>query len=157
MEAHDSHLRLLATFELGEAGFALDATEVLEVIRAGEITPVAHAHPVVLGVMNLRGRIVTLLDLGYLLGLAPHVWRDRDPVVLVEHGGEWLGLVIDTIGEVKAIADTALLPVPEHLPAELRPHCAAVLRSANRAWLLLRTENLLAEELVFSAAERTSS
>ncbi len=152
----DSHPRLLATFSLGEAGFALDAAEVLEVIHVTDITPVAHAHPVVLGVMNLRGRIVTILDLGLLLGLEPHLWRDQDLVVLVERDGEWLGLVIDAIGEVKNMADTALLPVPEHLSMDLRPHCAGVLRTTNRAWLLLRTEALLASEFEVSATERTS-
>ena len=60
---------LLATFFVRDALCALDASGVQEVIRVESVTPVRHAPEEVAGVMNLRGKIVTLLDLGIILGL----------------------------------------------------------------------------------------
>jgi purine-binding chemotaxis protein CheW len=154
MEGVDFTSRLLATFELRGGGYALDAREVLEVIRTCDCTPVAHAHPAVLGVMNLRGRIVTLLDLGMLLGLQPHAWNSQDLVVLVERDGEWFGLVIDAIGEVRPVTADSLLAVPEHITPPLRAHCRGILRAAGRAWMELQADSLLDAELSLSLLER---
>lgn len=157
MDRNDFNSRLLATFEVQGGGYALDAREVLEVIRASNFTPVAHAHPVVLGVMNLRGRIVTLLDLGLMLGFAAHRWQGQDPVVLVERDGEWFGLVIDAIGDVKTVAEGSLLAVPEHITPPLRTHCSGILRAANRAWMELKADSLLDAELTLNLLERKTN
>ena len=59
---------LLATFFVRDALCALDAAGIQEVIRLGPLTPVRHAPPDVAGILNLRGKIVTILDLGLRLG-----------------------------------------------------------------------------------------
>ena len=64
---------LLATFFVGDALCALDASGVQEVIRVESVTPVRHAPEEVMGVMNLRGKIVTLLDPRIILGLGKSV------------------------------------------------------------------------------------
>ena len=60
---------LLATFYVRDALCALDAAGVQEVIRLTSVTPVRQASPEIAGVINLRGKIVTLLDTGLILGL----------------------------------------------------------------------------------------
>lgn len=64
---------LLTTFFVGNALCALDAAGVQEVIRVESVTRVRHAPDEVTGVINLRGKIVTLLDLGMMLGLGKTV------------------------------------------------------------------------------------
>ncbi len=61
---------LLATFFVRDALCALDAAGVQEVIRLGPVTPVRHAPEEVLGILNLRGKIVTIVDLGLRLGFS---------------------------------------------------------------------------------------
>src|ERR1039457_7188617 len=69
---------LLATFFVRDALCALDAAGIQEVIRLGPLTPVRHAPPDVAGILNLRGKIVTILDLGLRLGFPKIVPRSEE-------------------------------------------------------------------------------
>ena len=60
---------LVATFLLGEAIFAIDTALIQEVVMTGDLTPVRHAPGYVAGIRNLRGRIITVIDLRVRLGL----------------------------------------------------------------------------------------
>lgn len=95
---------LLATFRVRDALCAVDAQEVQEVIRVESITPVRHAPPGVAGVMNLRGKIVTLLDLGVVLGLGETTIAKESRIFIVEDRNEFLGVLVDSVGEVVEIA-----------------------------------------------------
>ena len=135
---------LLATFFLREAAFALPAGAIQEVIRLGAVTPVRHGPPEVAGVINLRGRIVTLLDTGLILGLEPAV-RDRESrIFVIEERGEFLSLLVDRVGEV-IDADPGRT---ERLPLNIAPaqarYCTGVYRYNGRVITLLHTPELLA-------------
>src|ERR1700678_2733463 len=91
---------LLATFFVGDALCALDAAGVQEVIRVESVTEVRHAPPEVVGVMNLRGKIVTLLDPGVILGLGKSVLTKESRVFIIEDRNEFLGILVDRAGEV---------------------------------------------------------
>ena len=82
---------LLATFFVRDALCALDAAGVQEVIRLGAVTPVRHAADEVAGVINLRGKIVTLLDIGMILGLGRAPATRDSRVFIVEDRAEFLG------------------------------------------------------------------
>jgi purine-binding chemotaxis protein CheW len=92
--------RLLATFVLRNSLFAFDASRVQEVIRLGAVTCVRHAPEDVAGVINLRGRIVTLLDLGHMLGFGKAETSRDSRIFIVEDRGEFLGLLVDQAGDV---------------------------------------------------------
>ena len=68
---------LLATFLLGNGTFGVDARQIQEVARVGEVTPVHHAPACIVGIRNLRGHIVTVLDLRALLEAraSPNLYR----------------------------------------------------------------------------------
>ncbi len=85
LTAQSGQTVLLATFFVRGALCALDATEVQEVIRLGPVTPVRYAPEAVLGIVNLRGKIVTIVDLGLRLGLPQGSARKRQPDL--HHGG----------------------------------------------------------------------
>src|ERR1700742_819154 len=86
---------LLATFFLRDALCALDAAGIQEVIRVGPITPVRHAPESVAGIVNLRGKIVTVLDLGLRLGLPKAVPGPDTRIFIMEDGNEFIGLLVD--------------------------------------------------------------
>ena len=106
---------LLATFFLRDSLFALDASTVQEVIRLGAVTVVSHGPPEVVGVINLRGKIVTLLDTGLILGLAAAGRARESRVFLIEDRGEFLGLLVDRVGEM--IEPGSSEPLPLNIPA----------------------------------------
>src|SRR5579862_2871601 len=91
---------LLATFFVRDALCALDAAGVQEVIRLGPITPVRYAPEEVLGIVNLRGKIITIVDLGLRLGFARAVSGADSRIFIIEDHHEFLGLLVDRVDEV---------------------------------------------------------
>lgn len=90
----------LCTFRVGDLLLGVNVVEVQEVLRYEETTAVPLAPPVVTGLINLRGQIVTAIDLRKRLDMAP-MEGDRQPMsVLVRTGSEVVCLLVDAIGDV---------------------------------------------------------
>ncbi|NVM20938.1 MAG: chemotaxis protein CheW [Desulfobacterales bacterium] len=90
----------LATFFVGEALCGMDILRVQEINKLMERTWVPQAPQYVLGVLNLRGRIVTIIDLGKKLGLSPTKPSDATRNIIVTSQDEYIGLLVDRIGDV---------------------------------------------------------
>ncbi|MEQ1439308.1 chemotaxis protein CheW [Fontimonas sp. SYSU GA230001] len=100
-------------FEVGDQVYGLPILAVQEVLRDVEIEPVPGATQHVLGVLNLRGNVVTVLDLRVRLGL-PSAPADADTrIVIVEHDGESFGLRVDRVADVRKIIDGAIKHAPD--------------------------------------------
>ncbi len=136
---------LLATFYVRGALFALDAAGVQEVIRLASVTPVRHAADEVVGVINLRGRIVTLLDPGMILGLGTTPATRESRVFIVEDRNEFLGLLVDRVGEVIEVASDREETLPVNIPASQARFFRGVYRADGRVITLLNPATLLAE------------
>src|SRR5580700_3202855 len=98
-----AHSVLLAAFYVKNALFSLDASVVQEVIRPGSVTPVRHAPAEVCGVINMRGKIVTLLDTAQILGFEMTVPGRDSRIFIVEDRNEFIGLLVDRVAEVVEI------------------------------------------------------
>lgn len=83
--------------------FGIPVLSVRDVLAKQKIAKVPLAHPVVAGLINLRGRIVTAIDLRRRMGLPDRPPEVDSMNVVVEHGAELYSLIIDTIGEVLTI------------------------------------------------------
>jgi purine-binding chemotaxis protein CheW len=108
----DGHL----VFRLSGAWAALEIGRVREVVDPAPLTPVPRMPAFLLGVMNLRGRVVTVVDLGMKMGLGP-AGSGPDACILlatVRIGGEstWLGLPADAVREVVSLPPAAISPPP---------------------------------------------
>src|SRR5919112_2451416 len=109
------------TFLLDGHLFGVDVASVQEVLKQQELTPVPLAPPDVAGLINLRGQIVTTLDLRSRLGLpARPVGTDSVSVVVRSADGGPVSLVVDRIGDVLHVDGSALEPPPDTVPAGLR-------------------------------------
>ncbi len=106
---------LVSTFFLGDAAFGLDTEQVQEVVRVGHITPVHHAPGFVLGVMNLRGRISTVIDLGVKLELDPTEIDSESRIFIVDWQGEQIGLLVDRVADAITVDRGELKPAPENV------------------------------------------
>lgn len=135
---------LLATFFVRDALCGLSASSVQEVIRLGAITTAPHAPPDVAGIINLRGRIVTIVDAGKKLGYGPTVAGPETRVFIVEDHNEFLGLLVDRVGEVVEVESGAAEPLPSNLrPAQAR-YFTGVNRVGGRVIALLNSGDILA-------------
>ena len=104
------------TFWVGDLFFGVDVDQVQEVLRYQEMTFVPQAPESVRGLINLRGQIVTAVDLRCRLGL-PAREDDNLPMnVIVRSRGEVVSLLVDDIGDVMEAGDRVPEPVPANLP-----------------------------------------
>jgi purine-binding chemotaxis protein CheW len=135
---------LLATFFVRDALCGLNASSVQEVIRLGAMTAAPHAPPDVAGIINLRGRIVTVVDAGMKLGYGPTLPGPETRVFIVEDHDEFLGLLVDRVGEVFEVESGAEEPMPANLrPAQSR-YFKGLNRVAGRVISLLNAGEMLA-------------
>lgn len=99
-------------FRVENQSYALDILRVQEVLAAAEIEPVPGTPPAVLGVINLRGRIVTVIDLRRCLGFGGAAADAPCCVIVAEIDGEPVGLRVDGVAEICTVATAAIKPAP---------------------------------------------
>jgi purine-binding chemotaxis protein CheW len=90
-------------FSLHQLRHAVDARVVQEVLWLPELTPVAEAPPDVVGVFNLRGRIVPVMDYDLRLGRVPQRYRPTDSVIILDLDGLLMGMIVHEIHHVRSI------------------------------------------------------
>lgn len=93
------------TFTIGSACFALDVGTVTEIVELQGITPVPDATHYVRGVINLRGKVIPVMDVRARFGMQTQKYHDRTCIIVVEVRGVRVGLVVDAVSEVLAIPD----------------------------------------------------
>lgn len=103
MESHRSRNdsgRSHVGFHVGDGYYAVEVPAVREIVSPTSLVPVPHASPIVLGVTDHRGHVVPIVDLRRRFGLPPVENTRRTKWIIVEAGGQWLGLVVDDVTEV---------------------------------------------------------
>lgn len=91
------------SFHLADRSFALPVSHVREFAPIDRITRVPGAPPIVRGVTNVRGHAIPVVDLRQLLGLPGRSPDDLHRVLIVDHQGRWIGLVVDRVDRVLTI------------------------------------------------------
>ncbi|MBP6012806.1 MAG: chemotaxis protein CheW [Alphaproteobacteria bacterium] len=130
------------TFEIGEQLFGVPIDEVQDVFSPKSLTPVPLAHPDVAGVLNLRGRIVTMIDCRQHLGM-PRGAAQNLMAVGVERGGESYGLLIDKIGDVLSLGPATFEPNPVNLDPRWRAVSKGVYRLDRKLLIVLNISTIL--------------
>jgi purine-binding chemotaxis protein CheW len=142
--AHDRPPVLLLTLTIGGRLCGIPVPRVRDVLSGQHIARIPQAPVEVAGVLNLRGRIVTALDLRRCLGLPPAEAEAPRMSVVVEQEGELYSLLADTVREVLSIAPEAREDLPETLGGLWREHAVAVHPLDGELLIELDTDRLLA-------------
>ena len=100
-------------FSLGNENYAIDLMGLKEVIPLPETTELPNCPPYYVGIMNLRGHIISIIDLRKKLNIKRSEEELEEAVIIVELQGVSLGLVVDTIGRVLNIEESQVTSVPE--------------------------------------------
>ena len=144
-EAHTRELQLVA-FRLGNETYAVDIQQVQEIIRMQHITKVPGAPSFVEGVINLRGRVIPVIDLRRRLGLPQGEQTGETRIVVVEVPPHRVGMVVDAVEEVFRIQEEEIEP-PSPLVASIEEkYVRGVGKSGDRLIILLRLEEILKRE-----------
>jgi purine-binding chemotaxis protein CheW len=134
-------VRQVCTFRLGGQLFGLDVLNVQEVMRSQAITPVPLAHPVVRGLINLRGEVVTALDLGRRLGISEAKGVSMNVVVRYSQGVG--SLLVDEVGDVLDIDQETCEEPPSTLEASMRELITKVVKLKEGLLLVLDLEKAM--------------
>lgn len=115
MAANDQKL---LTFSLGSEGYGVSILKVKEIIGMMDITPVPKTPDFIKGVINLRGRIIPVMDLRTKFGMEEQEYNERTCIivaeVLIKGVQKLLGVVVDMVSEVVTITDEQIEPPPEY-------------------------------------------
>jgi purine-binding chemotaxis protein CheW len=131
--------RQFATFVVDSLLFGIEVRRVQEVLRYQEMTPVPRAGAVIEGLINLRGQIVTAIDVRRRLGLRPRD-ADRTPMnVVIRTDDGAVSLLVDEIGDVLDVDDSAFEPVPENIATGIRDLTTGVYKLKDHLLLVLDT------------------
>lgn len=139
-----SDTRQLCTFALDSQLFGVEVVNVQEVLRYQDMTRIPLASDMVRGLINLRGQIVTAIDMRARLGLPPHgAGHQPMNVVLRTAGGGVVSLLVDEIGDVLQLSERDFERVPETLSGVFREVTLGVYKLEQRLLLLLDVERIV--------------
>jgi len=142
-ETFNAHVTEYVTVLIGEQLFGLPISRVQDVFMPDRLTRVPLSSPEIAGVLNLRGRIVTAIDMRRRLGMGPRTDGRPSMAVGIELKGESYGLLIDTVGEVLKLADNTREPNPVNLDQHLARVSAGVHRLEGQLMVILDVERVL--------------
>jgi purine-binding chemotaxis protein CheW len=131
------------TFSTAGQMFGLPIERVQEVFRPARITRVPLAEAKIAGVLNLRGRIVTAIDMRSRLDLHSRGEGDAPMAIGIECGSESFGLLVDSLGEVLNLPVDGCEPNPVNLDRRLAGVCAGVYRLDGQLLVVLDVDRIL--------------
>ncbi|MEJ5350714.1 MAG: chemotaxis protein CheW [Melioribacteraceae bacterium] len=143
----------LVGFKIADEEYAVDILMVQEIIRMMQVTKVPNAPDFVDGVINLRGRIIPVIDLRSKLGL-PRKEVDKDKrIIVVEVSGKTVGFIVDAVTEVLRIPASITEPPPDLVTNVNSEFIKAVGKLEDRLLILIDLEKILSsnEKLELSA------
>lgn len=132
------------TAMIGRQLFGMPIDQVHDVFNPQNMTPVPQARSEVAGVLNLRGRIVTAIDMRKRLGLPPRSDAGVPMAVGIDFKGESYGLIIDQVGEVMRLQPSAIEANPANLDPRWAEISMGVSRLEGQLMVLLNVERILA-------------
>src|SRR5579872_4314692 len=139
----DENLSEYVTAMIGGQMFGLPILSVQDVFMPDRLTRVPLAPPEIAGVLNLRGRIVTLIDMRRRFGLGEREDAGQPMAIGVELRGESYGLLIDSVGEVLTLDDATLESNPINLDPQLARMSAGIHRLDGQLLIVVDVERAL--------------
>ncbi|MGB1880679.1 MAG: chemotaxis protein CheW [Gammaproteobacteria bacterium] len=111
-EEKEDPLYRFVTFRLADETYGINVMQVQEVLRMTDVAPVPGAPHYVMGIINLRGNVVTVLDTRMLLNLEAREITENSRIMIIEAGKIAVGLLVDSVAEVLNVSASQIDPPP---------------------------------------------
>ncbi len=131
------------TFSISGQLFGIPVLQIQDVLSSYRITRIPLAPQEITGSLNLRGRVVTAIDLRLRLGLPPRPADADSMSIVAENGGELYSLMVDSVGEVLALPQSAYERNPPTLDAMFRAFSDGIYRLDDQLLVVLDVDRLL--------------
>ena len=146
LQRRDDELLQLVTFSIGEEEFGVDILKVQEIIRTMEITKVPRAQEFVEGVINLRGKVIPIIDLRRRFGFTSKEHDKHTRIIVIEINNMIVGFVVDSVSEVLRIPAATVEPPPPVVAGVESEYISGVGKLEDRLLILLDLDKLLSGE-----------
>lgn len=136
-------------FGLGNEEFGIEISQVREIIRLQNITPVPQSPDFIEGVINLRGQIIAVMDLTKRFSISKGKSSDKSRIVVAEVKGKTMGLIVDEVPEVVRISSANIEPTPEMIGSKIHSEfIKGVGKVGKRLIIILDVDKILTHDEV---------
>lgn len=136
----------LVVFSLSGGGYGVDIGTVREIIRMQEITQIPKTPPYVEGVINLRGRVIPVLDLRKRFGLEVTEYTQETRIVVIDIGGTDIGAIVDEVTEVLRVPLGSIELPSDVVLGDDSEYVVGVVKLGERLVILLELARALSED-----------
>ena len=133
----------LVVFDLADEGYGVDISAVREIIRLQEITQVPRTPEFVEGVINLRGKVIPVIDLRKRFGLTVEAESQDNRIVVVDIGDQDIGVVVDAVTEVLRIPTDSVEPPASVITTDGSDYLLGIAKLESRLIILLDLRKVL--------------
>lgn len=134
------------TFKLEGETYGINVMQVQEVLRHTEIAPVPGAPSYVLGIINLRGNVVTVIDTRKRFGLRPSELNEDTRVIIIESDKQVLGILVDSVAEVVYLRASEIETAPNVGNDDNNKYIQGVCNRDGELLILVELEKMLTED-----------
>ncbi|MGE0859272.1 MAG: chemotaxis protein CheW [Gammaproteobacteria bacterium] len=134
------------TFRLADETYGINVMQVQEVLRMTDVAPVPGSPHYVMGIINLRGNVVTVLDTRKLLDLSAGDITESSRIMIIESGKVTVGLLVDSVAEVVNIASSDIDPPPSVGNDEGSRYIQGIYSSEQQILILIDLNKLIADD-----------
>jgi purine-binding chemotaxis protein CheW len=145
LEEDTQHGRYL-TFALGKESFGLEISYVTEIVGIQPITQMPETPVYLKGIINLRGKIIPVIDVRLKFHKEETSYTDRTCIIVVNIRDIFVGLIVDNVSEVLTIDDSNIVPPPSYQTGMQNRYIKSIGKVGNDVKLLLDCDSLLDNE-----------
>ncbi len=146
VESANDSISQWVTFYLDSEKYGINVMSVQEVLRITDIAPVPGAPHYVLGIINLRGNVVTVIDTRTRFGLSEKESDDATRIVIIESDGQVIGILVDSVAEVVDLRKAEIENTPNVGNDESSKYIQGVSSQGEQLLILVDVDKLLTEE-----------
>jgi len=130
-------------FSIGHEDYAIPLLAVKEVIAEPKTTPLPYSPPHFVGLMNLRGQVISIIDLRVKLGVKTQDSRDENAVIIIDMDPIYVGVTVDSVNNVLLLHEKDISPAPDMENKKVSRYLRGVARKDDRLILLVEIEQML--------------
>ncbi len=151
----DSQKGKFMTFQTGKEYFGISISYVNEIIAMQPITAIPEVEDYIKGLINLRGKIIPVIDVRVRFKMEPKEYTDRTCIIVIDVKSTVIGLIVEKIAEVDTIMDDDIVPPPTlgRKDNETNKYVYGLARTGNSVKLLLDPEKLIKQEVLEALEE----
>ncbi len=142
-ESEDTLKDMYLSFRLGDEDYCLEIRHVTEIVGIQKVTEVPDMPHYVRGVVNLRGQVIPVIDMRLRFNMPGRDYDERTCIVVISLHNSQVGLVVDTVNEVRSIEESSVSPPPKGGGAESAQYIRGLGKVGDSVKIILDTNKLL--------------